>query len=70
MIGRIFKERFLLPSDWTAKHDYAKAIFMGFPAGTAAGAAVWIDASSKDAVYLAEEKLTIYRFRQKRVQIK
>ena len=28
---------------------------MGFPAGTQTGSAVWLDVSSKDAVYLAEE---------------
>ena len=51
-----FKGTLSLPSDWTAKHDYANAIFMGFPAGTQTGSAVWIDVSSKDAVYLAEEQ--------------
>ena len=51
-----FKGTLSLPSDWTAKHAYANAIFMGFPAGTQTGSAVWIDVSSKDAVYLAEEQ--------------
>ena len=53
-----FNASITLPADYTSKianDDYAKHIHIGFPAGTAEGAAFAVDVSTKDAVYFAKE---------------
>lgn len=55
-----FKATLTLPQDYTTagnNGEFKDRVFLGFPKGTAVNSAVYVDVSSKDAVYLAEEQL-------------
>ncbi len=55
-----FKATLTLPQDYTTagnNGEYKDRVFLGFPKGTAVNSAVYVDVSSKDAVYLAEEQV-------------